>query len=774
MSNDLPGSVPAELPPDADSNIDSDDDIPILPTVIASPRKNKVSSQPNAIRSTVNDDPGVVHFGYHSSMDSYVVKETDSATEVEVAGLPSAIFPEDAFPMQLNEFFDSMTTGAHAMYAHGEWQQCPSLLQSGIERPLATFLDRIGDAARALCAENEISVREVRRWSADFCNKPLPRGFVSRKPDVVALVLKRAPDWQSLRVDAQHKCNSKLKGEVALQLHDGALNCLTAQDDRHYHIGLGFSGEECFISYYDRSGCLQSQSFNIHAKPLEFLRVLLGPTLLDKRYLGYDPTIEERNGKRFIKIKEDVYEILQRLDHVPGIRGLGTVTWLCARLPDRKECVVKNSWTDRTRERTEEDYLKRAAKAGVSGVPTLIAYETVEFDGIQLSTATIRDVALADRPCVYETRDLTRLVMQERGVPIYCFSTKTEFLKAFRGAVLTHYELCDKAETLHCDVNDKNVLLNTDKPEGERRSLLIDLNYSMLINEERMYAASGWKSCPAVFVAADLLVSPTLIKPMPYHDLQSFLYLIIWICIWHCGPGGELRNFILKGSMIEDWLHIDEHIVGASKNAILSLKPKGSDVFNNFVSETFDEYFKDFKHCVCDLREVIMRLEPRPNHTEVIEVLDKHIPKIAKREQRALREKPGIPPPPTVGGPKGRFGDVAGMLAKATAASPGIAVPTGPLTSTERQTPKDARPLRKESRKRGADATDSPYFEGQCICDHVAYEGERVYQCRNPRCGVFYHEDCVKLKKNQQDTTWVCFRCQDAGFKLPKKKKVEV
>ncbi|KAL1755822.1 hypothetical protein FB107DRAFT_274546 [Schizophyllum commune] len=801
------------LPPDPDSDIEFD--IPTRPHVAASLRRNKLSNQPNAILAALHDNRnktgkslGVQSFGYHPNMDAYLKKELKDALATDVEGLTEKVFPSDAFAVAPDVVLDALKAGPTPMYANDRWD-CPNLKKQHQERPFATFLDNLGDEIRAIYAEHEKPLpAEKRIWSADFCDTPLDAGVASRKPDLSLVPEGRDADWTTHIADGQLKSNMRDKSDASAQLLDGALNTLSAQDERHHHIGVAFVGDLCFISYCDRAGCIQSLPLDIHADPEGFLRIFMGLTIADRERLGFDPTIIHDGGKRYVVIDGKRYELVKNLTQAAGIRGLGTVVWQGVEVKDsekdggeggggdggdgergggqgggeggkddakqkRESVAIKSAWADRTRAHSEDFFLDRANKAGVEGVPTLVGYERVRHNGHLLSTETIREGLTYSRDCkvVFEVRDLTRLVVKEIGVPIHEFASKTEFLSAIRDIVYAHDGLYNKANTLHCDINDKNVLLRAiagAAPGTLRRGLLIDENYSIALDEKRERASSALRSCGPIFAASDILMWPKCFRPELRHDLQSILCLVIWICVCYSGPGGQLRAFNLQESKIFNWLQIDESIAGANKAAILNLRAE--DPFGNFMHETFDHYWHDVKRCVWELREVIMRESPQPRHSEVLQVLDKWIPKIRQREQRETARAPAS------GGLQTRLiglsrrmrdSDDVNIIARNASAANDIVVD-------------DGHPRRQSGRKRALedadrkDVTQSPYFEDKCTpCDEVARKGERVVKCRNPRCGAVYHERCAGLSPGQSITRWLCYTCVDAGVKLTKVKKTE-
>ncbi|KAL1673115.1 hypothetical protein EV122DRAFT_283308 [Schizophyllum commune] len=770
------------LPPDPDDDLS----IPTLPTITASLRRNKISNQPTAVFEDMktnqaeastpvenagdktNKSRGFESIGYHPTLDALLKKELEDAIVKDVDGLIEELFPPKALPVSPETVFAELQKGSTPMYANGRWN-CANLDRPNMERPLATFLDRLGMRAREIYADHDKEVKEIRQWSADFCDHVLPGGLVSRKPDVSLTLRGPKAEWKTHCADAQLKSRTKDRNEATAQLYDGALNTLAVQDERRFHIGIAFLGHLCFLNYSDRVGCLQSTVFNIHEDPLQFLRVFLGLTVADKVWLGHDPTIIHEGGKRYVTVAGVKYEIFENLTQSSGIRGLGAVVWSCVATEGARKGrsgVIKSSWTDRSRAHSEEFYLKRANDAGVEGVPTLIAYEHVRDGPNIVSTETIRRNLKYPDQCkvVFEVRDLTRLVIEELGVPLHAFANKTEFFSAIRDIVAAHEQLYFKAKILHSDIHDKNVLLKAVhglSPGSRRVGFLIDLNYGMPTDETRDKASSGLRSCPTVFVASDILTWPELFGPELRYDLQSILSLIIWICVCYGGPKSQPRMIDLQKSKIAGWLQIDEFLAGASKSAVLALRPRNT--FGNFMHETFHRYWDDVRRCVSDIREVVMREDPAPTHAELLAVLDHHIPKIRQREEGQETEEL-VARSASVR----KVASLAPSLGDRVRRSIRLSSSAGKSTESEPSTQRG-----KGSRKRGAmpEANpNSPYFEGQCICRKVAKLGERVIQCRNPGCQIFFHEECSGFDSaTQNPTTWVCDTCWDQGYRRESK-----
>ncbi|KAI5832485.1 hypothetical protein K523DRAFT_298085 [Schizophyllum commune Tattone D] len=620
----------------------------------STPQVVTAASHPHALTtSTLGGDATLTAhraIGRHDNMDIVVNNEVgDDVTISEVAKLNKVLFPNDAFPIPPQAAFKMMNKKS-AWHKDGQWlQDPPDWFEAGSEANTAGFIQRLCDCYRELLKAKGIEVNtEGREWSAAYCDKPLPGGFILRKPDIVSVKSTRdGPTWEDVVSDVQLKSSPEELKAVTKQLRDGGLNVLTAQDDRLHHIGVGIPGDGIFTLLQDRSGCLRSKVIDINKDPVEFLRIILGLTFLDRTYLGYDPNITTRDGKRFLKMGRAHFEILQRLiGKDAGTRGLGTVRWRCRRLNGKRKGqleIVKTCWIDRSRENTEDVYLERVKEEEIPGVPTLVEFEYVTTgNDVRVSTATIREQALS-RPQLkkydFEVRDLTRLVQEEEGVPLSCFETLPELLFGLSDSVKAHKTVCEKAHILHANINENSVLLNNASKPGTREGLLQDFNNAHFIQEgpdaEERQAATGLKSCDPAYASCEILMSGKYLKHQPFHDLESFFSLLLCLCILYGGPNGEHRQgFDPMKTPVGGWLRPDMQQAGTNKWGVLSLKRPSADTFGNFMDETIHPYFNPVKPCICELRSLVMDQTREATHEEFIEILRRHAEEIRDKQSR--------------------------------------------------------------------------------------------------------------------------------------------
>ncbi|KAL1671693.1 hypothetical protein EV122DRAFT_284687 [Schizophyllum commune] len=584
-------------------------------------------------------------------------------------------------------------------------------------------------------------------------------------------------------------------------------------------------GPKFFASLYDRSGCLRSLPLDVHKEPLIFLRIFLGLSMADRRWLGFDTSIrtDPDSEERLVTVAGLEYRILSRINDHESIRGSGTVVWLCE--PVKKPgvvAVIKNAWVDILRPYLEADFLLEAQDKKVHGVPRIIGHEIVkDAAGRPLSTMRIRkEVCDPNLAAEAEERVYIRFVMEDYGSPLGSFKSKPELLSGFTDSVEAHLELLDKCEIIHGDVHDKNILLNNKRftAGGLRRGLLADLGDGFKLGVERLTASKGMKSCPAFFMACDLLTREKYVLPTAYYDLESFLYVLIWTCTVYDGPDGQIRKdkFDLMNSELGTWLSGDKVAVGSAKEKVMGIKPKRTDLFINFLDEVISPYFEDFKLLIWQLRMVIMREEPRPAHQEVLDILRLHLDsQLAAEEARRAQE---APPVCTADGPDDE-GDVFGEELDASAQTGTVAdggsggggaqdthqdgleggardeqwieataeqqaaliaqaqgVGSAESAGSEAEGAGPADPVsstRRLKRKRGAHdesgPTNSPYLDN-CKCYKKVKEGEEgIIQCRSSRCTtIYYHYDCVKKTVRGPRSSWVCEFCKKDSAKRAK------
>jgi hypothetical protein len=120
-------------------------------------------------------------------------------------------------------------------------------------------------------------------------------------------------------------------------------------------------------------------------------------------------------------------------------------------------------------------------------------------------------------------------------------------LSALEGCIKGHESL-HKAGLLHRDISANNLKVNEDERNPSWPAFLIDLDLAITEQREVASGAKG-KTGTRAFMAIGLLLDD---EHSFMHDLESFFWVLFWICIHYNGPddGKPIPRF-------EKWNHAD-------------------------------------------------------------------------------------------------------------------------------------------------------------------------------------------------------------------------
>ncbi|OTA05751.1 hypothetical protein A9Z42_0064620 [Trichoderma parareesei] len=194
--------------------------------------------------------------------------------------------------------------------------------------------------------------------------------------------------WSHILVPGELKSNPAADAPPLawIDLATYAREVLSAQDTRRFVLAFTLCGSNLRLWEYDRLGGMASEQFNINESRggLEFVATMLGFLWMDEEGLGFDPSIMESQGKRFIEIERDgkperliIEEVITR---PRCIASRATTCWKAHREDDplKAPLVIKDSW--QYPERDEEGLLvKEATEKGVINMARYYHHET--YDG---------------------------------------------------------------------------------------------------------------------------------------------------------------------------------------------------------------------------------------------------------------------------------------------------------------------------------------------------------------------------------------------------------
>ncbi|KAI5799245.1 hypothetical protein DFH27DRAFT_88565 [Peziza echinospora] len=309
----------------------------------------------------------------------------------------------------------------------------------------------------------------------------------------------------------------------------------------------------------------------------------------DPKYLGdgegpFSPRLDCQKPKSFCH-ENKLYDLCQTIHHDRSLVSRGTVCHDAIERGSRKQVIIKDSWRSASRT-SEGEFWQKAQENQVWGAPELVEYWDEESisdlrknlnmsSRVQLNlTAGVKRLAydfelgrtakrsrlsagLIPPPGFHDSslfnplshskksseepakssqkptqsqpeRIHTFLITDNIGRNITSFQTVKELLEVLRDAIICHQSLLENAGILHRDVSINNVMINKNPMEGKPKGFLIDLDLAKDINRTEN-TGNQHKTGTLEFMAIGVLVG---LEPHSYyHDLESFYYLLIWLCI---------------------------------------------------------------------------------------------------------------------------------------------------------------------------------------------------------------------------------------------------
>jgi protein kinase-like protein len=486
--------------------------------------------------------------------------------------------------------------------------------------------------------------------------------------------------WSQILVPGELKRNplADTASKAWLDLGRYAREVLAAQDTRRFVLGFTLCGSLMRLWQFDRLGGIASSQFNIHNEPLQFLSAILAFLRMDKELLGFDPTVVSVKGQRYIEIERGgqterliIDEVIRR---APCIVGRATTCWKAHREgDDSRALVIKDSWQYPEREE-EGELLREATNKGVVNVARYYHHETVyvgnrEDDiksnvrngldiikatnfkgGDSISSLNMNSVRVA-RNCQSSTairrkrsssqtnapmppnkrscsssptklengirtfnRVHRRVILRDFGKPITKASSQVALLAALEKCIEGYQSLYEKAGMLQCDVSPGNLMINEEDDNSSWPAFLTDLDLAVKEQRDGFSGARG-KTGTRAFMAIGVLLGE---KHSFMHDLESFFWVLFWICIHYNGPdqGKAVPRF-------EKWNYANMEELAVLKSGTIS----DESIFLRITEETFTSYHLPLIPCVNRLRRRVFPngerwKKPDPNlYSDMMKIL---------------------------------------------------------------------------------------------------------------------------------------------------------
>jgi hypothetical protein len=330
---------------------------------------------------------------HRKQFDGALKDELDSSLYIDVPGFFDAFFGEITDLKSVTEgVFRKCQEGGNPLYKEGKgggWRDWPKDAQENeVLEWFKKLINMFLEFARGNEAASNVQRRPLGQPSQHLLGSTTKRkldiGFANGTKTNKAL----SYDWSQILVPGELKSNPNTdrRTDTWLDLARYARHVLTAQDTRRYVLGFTLCGSIMRLWEFDRLGGIASPAFDINKEGLQFVSAVLGYLLMDEEQLGFDPTIIESDGKRYIEItrngKTERLILVELMKRHSSVAGRATTCWkaYCDGDESMMTLVIKDSW--QYPERGEEgELLRDATEKNVVNVARYYHHETVHVGG---------------------------------------------------------------------------------------------------------------------------------------------------------------------------------------------------------------------------------------------------------------------------------------------------------------------------------------------------------------------------------------------------------
>ncbi|RPB18422.1 hypothetical protein L211DRAFT_831680 [Terfezia boudieri ATCC MYA-4762] len=402
-----------------------------------------------------------------------------------------------------------------------------------------------------------------------------------------------APTWDSILVVGEHQSKGS---KPFTQLTQYAEQMFIAQPFRTTVLGILTSntGPQLTFWRFDRAGAIGSMELDYQSTSRQLctiVRCLYAIPFLPPEAIGFHVSsiiTSHLSPKNPFPLNDSLpwkmrmspstlfvgEALMNRLLFVaPGIVTRGTRVW-CGTLGDTP-VAIKYSWRSSTRP-PEASLYQLAASHDVIGLATLVAYDTYE----DIATNVRFNHGLVDGHKERHNRHLTRLILTPTGRAISDENlSPSQVAKGLFAGLVGHASLYFDGGVLHRDLSPQNIIY-TRKPQADLvggtmmhlYGALIDLDYAIEIGStEGRASGAADRTGTYPFIAMAVLANREMHRYR--HDLESFLYVLLWVCCYPVtlDPNPKQRDMMGMDNIwprlhpLRTWIFADEQTVTAHK-----------------------------------------------------------------------------------------------------------------------------------------------------------------------------------------------------------------
>ncbi|OTB13531.1 hypothetical protein K445DRAFT_320070 [Daldinia sp. EC12] len=533
--------------------------------------------------------------------------------------------------------FEKCREGSNPLFREG-WTGWPKdINEASILSWLETIIKQLMQ-----WAQNDRQTPERGLWTKP--NKPLDGSTARRKIDIAILSHPAAlTDWSQILIPGELKSSAKEDRHTGAWFDIGkhVREVFFTQDTRRFVLAFTLCESLMRVWEFDRLGGIASAQFDINKDGLQFVSTILGFLWMDEKSLGFDPTFVPLNGGRYIDIIRNgtperivINEVMTRM---PCIAGRASTCWKAHPEEDPSTTlVIKDSWQYPERD-VEGELLREVTEKGVCNVARYYHHETVYVNdnaddvqhgirnGLDITKASNYSAQSLNTPRISQKRSSSqtgahlplskrprsesplkvdllhpsplpnrirrRVIVRDYGRNIYEASSRVALLAALEGCIEGHKSL-HEAGILHRDVSINNLLINESNNNPSWPGFLIDLDLAIKEQRESASGAKGMTGTRA-FMAIGVLRGR---QHSFEHDLESFFWVLFWICIHYNGPKEERVV-----SEFDKW-----NVIGTSELATLKRGTIADETdFIEIITQSFTPYYKPLIPWVNKLRRVV-------------------------------------------------------------------------------------------------------------------------------------------------------------------------
>ncbi|KAG6241731.1 hypothetical protein E4U24_006016 [Claviceps purpurea] len=270
---------------------------------------------------------------------------------------------------------------------------------------------------------------------------------------------------------------------------------------------------------------------------------------------------DEEGDMLLLATRKGVVNVARHYHHeTVQVRGMNDDVRACVRRGLVKATALKPAQSDS--ESASRAPSERPRKRGTSTNPSTSAEE--EDSGLhprkKICSSPPAPTDVATGPQIeLRNRVHRRVIVQDYGKAIYKASSRQTLLACIEGCIKGHQSLYE-AGILHRDISINNLMINEESKQSWPH-FLIDLDHAIEIgrNDASIERANiGTRP----FMAIELLKGE---EHSFLHDLESFFWVLFWICIHYGKSGKDSRRL----SRYDKWNFHDDLILAYSKQNVL-------------------------------------------------------------------------------------------------------------------------------------------------------------------------------------------------------------